>query len=80
MYLCSTGHVSLATLKTSVAHTRTITMPRLELMAAVTATRLTEFVCTSIPLDMQQVRVYFWTDSQLGPQGYQYKVIYLSSG
>ena len=34
-------------------------------MAAVTATRLAEFVCSSIPLDMQRVRVYFWTDSQI---------------
>ena len=32
-------------------------------MAVVTATRLTEFVCSSIPHDKQRVRVYFWTDS-----------------
>ena len=34
-------------------------------MAAVTATRLTEFVCSSIPHDKQQVMVHFWTDSQI---------------
>ena len=65
VYLGSAGHVGLAMLKTRVAPTRTITLPRLELMAAVTATRLAEFVCSSIPLDMQRVRVYFWTDSQI---------------
>ena len=37
----------------------------LQLMAAVTATRLTEFVCSSLPHDRQAVRVYFWTDSQI---------------
>ena len=61
VYLSSAGHVSLAMSKTCVAPTRTITLPRLELMA----TRLTAFVCSSIPLDTQQVRVYFWTDSQI---------------
>ena len=34
-------------------------------MAAVTATRLTEFVCSAIPHDKQRVRVHFWTDSQI---------------
>ena len=51
--------------KNCVAPTRAVTLPRLELMAAVTATRLTEFVCSSIPHDKQRVRVHFWTDSQI---------------
>ena len=86
VYLGSAGHVSLAMSKTRMAPIRTVTQPRLELMAAVTATRLAEFVCSSIPFDMQRVRVYFWTDSQiqcsptLGSQGHQYQAIHLSPG
>ena len=65
VYLNSGNHISLAMLKNHVAPTRTVTLPRLELMAAVTANRLTEFVCFSIPHDKQQVRVHFLTDSQI---------------
>ena len=65
MYLNSGNHISLVMSKNRVAPTRAVTLPRLELMAAVTATRLTEFVCSSIPHDKQRVRVHFWTDSQI---------------
>ena len=65
VYLNSGNCISFAMSKNRVAPTRTVTLPRLELMAAVTATRLTEFVCSSIPHDKQRVRVYFWTDSQI---------------
>ena len=65
VYLNSGNHISLVMSKNLVAPTRTVTLPRLELMAAVTATRLTEFVCSSIPHDKQRVRVHFWTDSQI---------------
>jgi len=34
-------------------------------MVAVTVTRLAQFVCSSIPDDRQQIRVYFWTNSQI---------------
>ena len=53
VYLNSGNHISLAMSKNRVAPTRVITLPRLELMAAVTATRLTAFVCSSIPYDKQ---------------------------
>ena len=65
VYFNSDDHVSLSMSKTHVAPTRIITLPTLELMETVTATRLTEFVCSSIPHDKQWVRVYFWTDSQI---------------
>ena len=65
VYLNSGNHISLVMSKNRVAPTRAVTLPRLELMAAVTATRLTEFVCSSIPHDKQRVRVHFWTDSQI---------------
>ena len=65
VYLNSGNHISLVMSKNRVARTRAVTLPRLELMAAVTATRLTEFVCSSILHDKQRVRVHFWTDSQI---------------
>ena len=65
VYLNSGDHISFAMSKNRVAPTKPITLPRLELMAAVTATRLTDFVCSSIPHDRQRVRVNFWTDSQI---------------
>lgn len=65
VYLNSGNHISFAMSKNCVAPTRTVTLPRLELMAGITATRLTEFVCSSIPHDKQRMRVYFWTDSHI---------------
>ena len=65
MYLNHGDYISFAMSKNRVAPTRPTTLPRLELVAAVTATRLAEFVCSSIPHDKQRVRVYFWTDSQI---------------
>ncbi|XP_065911263.1 uncharacterized protein [Dysidea avara] len=64
VYLSSNNRVCLAMSKNRVAPIRSTTLPRLELMAAVTATRLTEFVCSSIPQE-KQLGVYFWTDSQI---------------
>jgi len=48
--------------KTSVAPIKATSLPRLELMAAVTATRLAKFVYSVVP-HIQQV--HFWTDSQI---------------
>jgi len=64
VYLNSSSQVCLAMSKNRVAPLKTISLPWLELMAAVTATRLAEFVCSSIPHDQQSLNVYFWTDSQ----------------
>ena len=59
VYLNHGDYISFAMSKNRVVPTRPTTLPRLELMAAVTATRLAEFVCSSIPNDKQRVRVYF---------------------
>ena len=48
--------------KTRVAPLKIKLLPRLELMAAITATRLAKFVYSAIP-HIQQV--HFWTDSQI---------------
>ena len=53
VYLNSGNHISFVMLKNCVAPTRAVTLQRLELMAAVAATRLTEFVCSSITHDKQ---------------------------
>ena len=45
VYLNSGNHINLIMSKNRVAPTRAVALPRLEQMAAVTATRLTEFVC-----------------------------------
>ena len=65
VYLNRGDHISFAMSKNRVAPTKPITLPRLELMAALTATRLADFVFSSIPHDQQRVKVYFWTDSQI---------------
>ena len=65
MYLNSNDVVCLAMSKNRVTPIKSTTLPRSELMAAVTATRLTEFVCSSIPHDRQRLRVHFWIDSQI---------------
>lgn len=64
VYFSSNNRVCLAMSKNRVAPIRSTTLLRLELMAAVTATRLTKFVCSSIPHE-KQLRVYCWTDSQI---------------
>jgi len=65
VYLNSSSQVCLAMSKNRVAPLKAISLTRLELMAVVTATRLAEFVCSSISQDQQSLRVYFWTDSQI---------------
>ena len=65
VYLNCGDYISFAMSKNRLAPTKPITLPRLEVMAALTATRLADFVCFSIPHDQQGVRVYFWTDSQI---------------
>ena len=65
VYLSSSGHVSLAMSNTRVAPIKTTSLPRLELMAAVTAARLAKFVHSSITPEQPIVQVHFWTDSQI---------------
>ena len=62
VYLSRDNHICLAMSKTRVAPIKATSLPRLELMAAVTATRLAKFVYSAVP-HIQQV--HFWTDSQI---------------
>ena len=62
MYLNRDNQFCLAMSKTPVAPLKTTSLPRLELMAAVTATRLAKFVYSAIP-NIQEA--HFWTDSQI---------------
>ena len=62
VYLNRGEQVCLAMSKTRVAPIKATTLPRLELMAAVTASRLAKFVHSAIPYIQQ---VHFWTDSQI---------------
>ena len=49
--------------KTRVAPLKSPTLPRLELMTILTATRLVKFIITS--LQLQNTPVFIWTDSQI---------------
>ena len=59
----SDGHVTSIMAKARVAPLKSTTLPRLELMAAVTGARITKFVMTS--LNLKSIRTYVWTDSQI---------------
>jgi len=51
--------------KSRVAPIKALTLPRFELMAAVTATKVANFVQASLsPID-QPIAVHLWTDSQI---------------
>ena len=49
--------------KTRVASLKEITLPKLELMAALIATRVSKFIVTS--LSLQDISIHLWTDSQI---------------
>ena len=65
VYLSISSHISLVMSKTHVTSIKTTSLPRLELMAAVTTTRLAKFVYSSITPKQPIVQVHFWTDSQI---------------
>ena len=65
VYLNSGNNVCMAMSKARVAPLKATTLPRLELMAAVTATRLAKFVYSSIAPRQPIVCVHFWIDSQI---------------
>ena len=67
VYICQNQEVSLVMSKCHVAPIKTVTLPRLELMAAVMATRLMQFIKSAIHLqpDDSSSHIHMWTDSQI---------------
>ena len=63
MFLTQQDQVSFVTVKTCVAPLKQLTLPHLELMAALVATRLTHFILNAIPL--QDPPVFIWSESQI---------------
>ena len=65
VYLCSDNNISFVMSKSRVAPIRALTLPKLELMAAVTATKVAKFVQASISASQHLIPVHLWTDSQI---------------
>ena len=67
VYICRNQETSLVMSKSRVAPIKTITLPKLELMAAVMATRLVQFVVSSLHFQSndQSNHTHLWTDSQI---------------
>jgi len=64
VYLCNNSNISIVMSKARVAPIKALTLPKLELMAAVVATRVAKFVQTSLSVD-RVIPVHLWTDSQI---------------
>ena len=62
-FLCRKQETSFVMAKSRVAPLKALTLPKLELMAEVVATRLSNFIIHSLTL--QQPSIYLWTDSQI---------------
>ena len=65
VYLQFGIEVSLAMSKGRVAPLKSLTLPRLELMAAVTASRVAKFVQASLSPGDKPIAVHLWTDTQI---------------
>ena len=63
VYLCSKSQTAFVMAKSRVAPLKSQTLPRLELMAALIAARLTKFVKDSLKL--ARIPIYAWVDSQI---------------
>ena len=61
VFLIQSNQVSFVIAKARAAPLKALTIPRLELMAALVATHLTHFVLKAIPSDI----VHMWSDSQI---------------
>ena len=65
-FLCTKQEISFIMAKSRVAPPQTLTFPKLELMAAIVATTLGNFVIHSLTLQQSSIcTVYVWTDSQI---------------
>ena len=65
IYLLSNNEISFVMSKSRVAPIKALLLPRLELMAAVTATKVAKFVQASLSPVEQPISVHLWTDSQI---------------
>jgi len=63
VFLVNHQEVSFMLAKTRVAPLKQFSLPHLELLAALVATRLTQFVVTHLPL--QSPSIFMWSDSQI---------------
>ena len=64
-YLRQDGQVRIMIARSRVAPVKPTTLPRLELMAAVIATRLAKFVIHALPSTFTDITTHLWTDSQI---------------
>lgn len=67
VYLSKANQTCLAMSKSRVAPVKSVTLPKLELMAAVMGTRLAKFIQSSITRHRHDppIRIHLWTDSQI---------------
>ena len=67
IYLSKANQTCLAMSKSRVAPVKSVTLPKLELMAAVMGTRLAKFIQSSLTPHSHYlpIRVHLWTDSQI---------------
>lgn len=64
-YLQSAEHVSFVMAKSRVSPLKNLTLPRLELMAAVTAAHLATSIISALQHHLSNVNVKLWSDSQI---------------
>ena len=65
VYLRQHDSIALIMSRSRVTPTKSITLPRLELMAAVTGVRLANFVITSVMSKFTSFSTFLWSDSQI---------------
>ena len=65
VYLRQDNCVALVMSRSRVSPVKSITLPKLELMAAVIGTRLAKFVVSSLRPVLADVTIHMWTDSQI---------------
>ena len=65
VYIQQGNHISFVIAKSRVAPIKQLTLPKLELMAALVATRLAKFVITSFNGHFDDMLVNLWSDSQI---------------
>ena len=65
VYIPQGSQVSFVIAKTRVAPLSKLTLPKLELMAALVATRLTKFVVSSLDGLYHDIPIHLWSNSQI---------------